>query len=25
LTLSTTGRLVKVSWIEPGLRLNFNA
>lgn len=25
LTLSTTGRLVKVSWIDPGLRLNFNA
>ncbi|RDV07828.1 gluconolactonase [Sphingorhabdus pulchriflava] len=25
LTLSTTGRLVKVRWIEPGLRLNFNA
>jgi gluconolactonase len=24
LTLSTTGRLVKVRWDEPGLRLNFN-
>jgi gluconolactonase len=25
LTLSTTGRLIKVRWDEPGLKLNFNA
>ena len=24
ITLSTTGRLIKVRWDEPGLKLNFN-